>query len=389
MMLSNKQTLFMGDDAATSDRHHPDDWKKTPARQWLLDVVTRPQIARRYTVIRIDHPEILGLLQIDEERMYFSLHELLEHRDVLVQQFELVQQVNQNDLTSYQRHVQKLSNRLSLYLSLEGVLSWFLIPPEATDQDWLTLSSAAPGDAHHGNDGHNHPDLDAFEKEYAAALRGALDAWHDSNSQAFNEAVASASTLIEARGVAALTKIRAESYFNHVAPFVRTMGLYVLVFVLAALSWLGMSRPLARASLWILVVAIVVHTAGLIARIWIQGRPPVTNLYSSAIFVGWGASILGAILERIFRSGIGSVTAAAMGFLTLLVAHHLSLDGDTMTMMQAVLDTNFWLATHVVVITLGYSSTYLAGFLGIVFIVRGVLTKGLSREETLNLSRMI
>jgi ABC-type transport system involved in cytochrome c biogenesis permease subunit len=159
--------------------------------------------------------------------------------------------------------------------------------------------------------------------------------------------------------------------------------------VLAALSWLGMSRPLARASLWILVVAIVVHTAGLIARIWIQGRPPVTNLYSSAIFVGWGASILGAILERIFRSGIGSVTAAAMGFLTLLVAHHLSLDGDTMTMMQAVLDTNFWLATHVVVITLGYSSTYLAGFLGIVFIVRGVLTKGLSREETLNLSRMI
>jgi hypothetical protein len=32
---------------------------------------------------------------------------------------------------------------------------------------------------------------------------------------------------------------------------------------------------------------------------------------------------------------------------------NLALGGDTMEMLRAVLDTNFWLATHVVVITLG------------------------------------
>jgi ABC-type transport system involved in cytochrome c biogenesis permease subunit len=32
-------------------------------------------------------------------------------------------------------------------------------------------------------------------------------------------------------------------------------------------------------------------------------------------------------------------------------------------MMRAVLDSNFWLATHVVVVTTGYASTFLAGFL--------------------------
>ena len=37
-----------------------------------------------------------------------------------------------------------------------------------------------------------------------------------------------------------------------------------------------------------------------------------------------------------------------IGFGTLLIAHHLSLSGDTMEMMRAVLDSNFWLATHVV-----------------------------------------
>jgi ABC-type transport system involved in cytochrome c biogenesis permease subunit len=54
----------------------------------------------------------------------------------------------------------------------------------------------------------------------------------------------------------------------------------------------------------------------------------------------------------------------------LLIAHHLSATGDTMEMMRAVLDSNFWLATHVVAITIGYSSTYLAGMLGIAWVVR-------------------
>ena len=53
--------------------------------------------------------------------------------------------------------------------------------------------------------------------------------------------------------------------------------------------------------------------------------------------------------------------AAVIGFLTLLVAHFLSLDGDTFIVLQAVLDTQFWLATHVVCITLGYATTFLAG----------------------------
>ena len=36
--------------------------------------------------------------------------------------------------------------------------------------------------------------------------------------------------------------------------------------------------------------AFVVHTLGLLARTVLQGRPPVTNLYSSAVFVGWASA---------------------------------------------------------------------------------------------------
>ena len=52
-------------------------------------------------------------------------------------------------------------------------------------------------------------------------------------------------------------------------------------------------------------------------------------------------------------------------------------------------DTNFWLATHVVVITLGYASTFVAGFLALVYILRGVFTKTLTGTTAKSLSRMV
>ena len=112
------------------------------------------------------------------------------------------------------------------------------------------------------------------------------------------------------------------------------------------------------------------HTLGLGARVILQGRPPVTNLYSSAIFVGWVAAVLGLFAERFHKKGFAAAGGALVGFCSLLVAHHLSGTGDTMEMMRAVLDSNFWLATHVVTITIGYGATFLAGVLGITWILR-------------------
>jgi ABC-type transport system involved in cytochrome c biogenesis permease subunit len=77
--------------------------------------------------------------------------------------------------------------------------------------------------------------------------------------------------------------------------------------------------------------------------------------------------------------GIGNAVAALAGFVTLLIAHNLALGGDTMEMLRAVLDTNFWLATHVVVITLGYASTFVAGLLACFYIFFGLFTPMLSK----------
>ena len=139
---------------------------------------------------------------------------------------------------------------------------------------------------------------------------------------------------------------------------------------------------------WLIGLSAIMHTAGLITRMYIEGRLPV-NLYSSAVFVGWGAVLLGLVIERVYKDGIGSAIASLVGMLSLIIAHNLSLTGDTMGVLRAVLDTNFWLATHVVIITLGYASTFVSGFLGIIYVMRGFLAQSLPEATAKSLAKMV
>jgi ABC-type transport system involved in cytochrome c biogenesis permease subunit len=71
------------------------------------------------------------------------------------------------------------------------------------------------------------------------------------------------------------------------------------------------------------------------------------------------------MLERVWKNGIGAAATGITGFVSLIVAHNLGLSGDdNLESVRAVLDSNFWLATHVTIVTLGYSATFVAGLLG-------------------------
>ena len=223
------------------------------------------------------------------------------------------------------------------------------------------------------------------------SLEAILEAWKVGDAETFNREVAA-----YAGGVRDLApqdysegKAGFEHFHSHFEPFYDAIVLYVLAFLLVAFSWLGWTLPLNRAASWLILLTFLLHTFGLISRIYISGRPPVTNLYSSAIFIGWGAVGVGMLLERIFRLGIGNVISTVAGISTLIIAQNLAGDGDTFAVLQAVLDTQFWLATHVVCVTLGYTATFVAGLLGILYILRGVLTPSLSPEIGRDLGRAI
>lgn len=183
-------------------------------------------------------------------------------------------------------------------------------------------------------------------------------------------------------------KVKGEILFNRTQPFYAGLLLYAVAGLAVLAGWIASRRWPLTAAAWLIAAGWAVHTAGLVGRMWIQGRPPVTNLYSSAVFVGWGAVILGLVVERFWKNGVGSLVAGVVGFATLVIAHQLGTSGeDTIEMMRAVLDSNFWLATHVVVITLGYSAMFVAGALAAAAIIRRACDRNFTGESSDAVSR--
>jgi cytochrome c-type biogenesis protein CcsB len=281
--------------------------------------------------------------------------------------------------TNYDREaLQKVAAPLEHFEAMANYGYALIVPPldPAQGRDrWLNAGASL----------HESARADQFHPAtiYFAAMATAYG--HD-DPQAFNRAVADYKAWLEPNYAKELKKGRAEFYYSSVSAFLHAMIIYIFAFILAggALLTFGMfpnlSESFRRSAFYLVMLAGVVHTFGLVFRMVLEGRPPVTNLYSSAIFIGWGTMVLGLVLERIYRLGIGSAVAAFAGFVTLLIAHNLALGGDTMEMLRAVLDTNFWLATHVVVVTLGYASTFAAGLLAITYIFLGILTPLLSQK---------
>ncbi|MCX6889739.1 MAG: cytochrome c biogenesis protein ResB [Verrucomicrobia bacterium] len=160
-------------------------------------------------------------------------------------------------------------------------------------------------------------------------------------------------------------KAESEASFGRLQPFYWLLIAYVVVVLMVLVSWVTGSETLRVWGYRLLLLFFILHTAALGYRMWLHGRPPVTNLYSTGIFVAWGAVGMGILLERVWKNGIGAVATGITGFVSLIVAHNLGLSGeDNLESVRAVLDTNFWLATHVTIVTLGYSATFVAGLLG-------------------------
>jgi cytochrome c-type biogenesis protein CcsB len=262
--------------------------------------------------------------------------------------------------------------------------------PEQKHQDWTSaaqalfepvrqlLDASRSGSAAGGV----NIELPKPVKLYAAMATG----YAQNNAGQFNSAVSDYSAWLGKDFSRELKKGREEFFYNDIKAFLHAMIIYLAAFILAVGALLtlaavpSLSESLRKSAFYLIILAGVVHTVGLVFRMYLEGRPPVTNLYSSAIFIGWGAMLFGIGLERIYRLGLGNLVASVAGFVTLVIAHNLAIGGDTMEMMRAVLDTNFWLATHVVSVTLGYAATFVAGLLGIAYIVLGVLTPLLTQR---------
>ncbi len=185
-------------------------------------------------------------------------------------------------------------------------------------------------------------------------------------------------------------RIKLETILNRTNVFYYVIMLNIWVILLAATSWLVWQEPLRRSAVYLAIFCLVLETIGIVMRIWISGRPPVFNLYSSSIFISAGCGATCLVLEYLFPRALGVFWAGVMGAITNYVAHNiLTLSGDPLEVVQAVLDTNFWLAVHVTTVSMGYVATLVSGGLGLIYIARGVFTPGFVKPAQKELTQMI
>ncbi len=183
-------------------------------------------------------------------------------------------------------------------------------------------------------------------------------------------------------------KVPFEAWYEHFAPIMIATWLYVVCGVLAFLSFAFARNTLRRTAFWLCVITLLVHTAAIVCRVYISERPPVATLYSAAVFIGWAMVLFCTITELLFPVSISVLVASVTGFLTLLVANALAM-GDSMPVLEAVLDTQFWLATHVVSVSLGYSATFVAGFLGIGIVIATLIARMSPTPKTSTSSHLL
>jgi ABC-type transport system involved in cytochrome c biogenesis permease subunit len=205
-------------------------------------------------------------------------------------------------------------------------------------------------------------------------------------SKEINQAVVSYEKMLSDRygALARLPKTRFEAWYEHFDPIGLSYILYVLTGLTALLGFAVAREHFRQAAFWICVLTLTIHTIAIASRIYISERPPVVSLYSAAVFIGWAVVLACVVAELLFPISISLVIASIVGFLSLQVAYGLDI-GDSMPVLQAVLDTQFWLSTHVISVTLGYAATFLAGFLGI-FIIGVLFVQRWLRSETQRLS---
>ena len=412
---------------------------------WILEAMTRPDMADTRKIFRVQHPDLEGLLGADKAGLqYYSFNDLTNHLDKIEEQVrtlrraEMAKQSDPQTRTPFQKDLMHLYESLVRYHQIKNTLQPESSKDFAREIEYFEekigpgLAALQASQAGKEYDASDLQLIAAFFKRYTnvSATAYALivpprpgeprEAWSNigtammesmrkgevhpaikhlsaissayANNDApkFNSAVAEYRAWLQTAGyIAEIKKGNDEYRFNALNPFSKAMIIYVAALILGCVFWVNMSEPVRRCAFALLVFAFIVHTIGLGYRMYLEGRPPVTNLYSSAVFVGWGIAALAIIIERFFKIGLGIVIAGAGGFATLIIADHLSLSGDTMEMLRAVLDTNFWLATHVVCITIGYSSMFVAGLVAIIYILLGFFTRNLTSDTARILSRVV
>jgi ABC-type transport system involved in cytochrome c biogenesis permease subunit len=327
-----------------------------PAIYWLAETLLSPQSAVTDDVLLINNPEIADALGIaSKQHRRYNFSQIMSAMDKLSALAQASGSIPPQQRSPFDREIVGLTDNLALYVRLIDALRFAASVPQLAIDDTTANAGKIPS------------------VEASTRLWVELATTYKAGDQdAFDEAARGLSVTIKA----SFPKSEKpkdpglEILYNRSNPFGWSKILYGIG-LLALVVYLTLRyRGFHVLSVGLISAGFITHTLGLACRMMILSRPPVTNIYETFVFVGWIAVVLGCTVELFQKQGWGLALAALSGFALLHGAAKFSLEGDTMGMLAAVLNSNFWLTTHVITIACGYAGCVAAGLLAHVSLAR-------------------
>ncbi len=334
------------------------DDEKLSATRVVTDLWFQPTAWSGIPIILVDSIDVKRAAKLEDTRKLFSYDELAANSAFvgLLQQAEAATRAAQGaKLTGIDKKMETIGLRLAEFENLRrGDLYRVVANPAGDTTAWRTLDPADP---------------------LFANLR---DAYLAEDQAAFDTAAAALKTELAAQSPQfqpPTWKIGLETFIQNLHPFRWAWILYLLAGIALAVTSLRARGPGYAIGWSLAAIGFAFQLTGFVARILIAGRPPVTNMYESIIWVAFGTVLFALIFEAIFRSRYFLLGAIPVAVLSLLLADSQPLALDPgIHPLTAVLQSNFWLATHVLIITLSYAAFALA--LGVSHIALGKVILG-------------
>jgi ABC-type transport system involved in cytochrome c biogenesis permease subunit len=361
LRLSGRKSLTRGD--------------KTHIRssEWLLEQVFHSEAADDEPVFSVADDaalDAIGVAHSDKrKRDRYSLNELMPGIERLFAKANEYSRIPDKERDSVQTQIVNLAEAVQLYDSLRGHLDLALVPAEAgaaKDAEWTTpdelaLRATAPMFK-----------LSDEQKRLNAAFVDLQKKRDDPGAFEMQLASLSAQLVPMAERRGEYDKVSLERFYYRADFLTWAQIAFILAFLAMACAWL-MPRaklPYRGAALLAGAGTALVITA-IVVRCVIRSRPPVSTLYETVLFITGVSTLVALVAERITRQRLALSAAAVLGMVGVFIANgYETLDKkDTMPSLVAVLDTNFWLATHVTAVTIGYAAGMLAALLGSFYLV--------------------
>jgi ABC-type transport system involved in cytochrome c biogenesis permease subunit len=309
----------------------------------------------------------LNNLELPDDVHQFSFLDMALRAQLLYRMSESLENLNPAQWSDGQREIIIIVDNLFQWASVYHSFEFAIIPEYSNQQDlWLSPWDAMM-DGLPQKDGRNE----------IGALRDMTLSYWTGKQIDFDIAARnlrqSVGHRLQGRGKSIDSKINLEIFVNNLQPFFISKFIYFLSLILLVVYLGSHSKRIYQICSNLIIFAFLLHLLGIILRIIILTRPPVSTLYETFVFVSLICAASGIFIETFKKEGIGLFISSIAGFIFLTIAGKFSMEGDTLQMLVAVLNSNFWLSTHVLSITTGYAGACVAGIIGHVYIVQTIL----------------